>query len=97
MMSTLRQNLLPKTVSAMILLVPDSDYPAFSSITKFALDFPVTVIAEADMFPSNVPSASSNGYARQMLLKLLVAKHVRTEFYLTLDADLLLKRPMNIT
>lgn len=97
MMSTLRHNLLPKTVSAMILLVPDSDYPAFSLITKFALDFPVTVIAEADMFPPEVPSQSSNGYARQMLLKLLVAHHVKTEFYLTLDADLLLKRPMNVT
>ena len=97
MVSTLRQNLLPRTVSAMILLVPDSDYPAFSSITKFALDFPVSVFAEADMFPASVPSHSANGYARQMLLKLLVAKHVKTEFYLTLDADLLLKRPMNIS
>lgn len=34
------------------------------------------------------------GYANQMLLKLLLATHLHTEFYLTLDADVLLRRPL---
>lgn len=34
------------------------------------------------------------GYANQMLLKLLLAAHLDTEFYLTLDADVLLRRPL---
>ena len=33
-------------------------------------------------------------YANQMLLKLLLATHLHTEFYLTLDADVLLRRPL---
>ena len=32
-----------------------------------------------------------SGYSNQMLLKLLVARYVDTEFYLTLDADTLLR------
>ena len=34
-----------------------------------------------------------SGYSNQMLLKLLVASYVDTEFYLTLDADVLLRTP----
>ena len=37
------------------------------------------------------------GYANQMLLKLLLAAHLHTEFYLTLDADVLLRQSLRCT
>ena len=43
--------------------------------------------------PPAVCTKCFSGYSNQMLLKLLVAARVETEFYLTLDADTLLRKP----
>ena len=68
------------------------------------LPFPVTIQSETVLYSD--PSfllldRNEKGYrhiytyAVQMSLKLLAAKQVRTNFYLTLDADLILLRPFS--
>ncbi len=48
----------------------------------------------ADQARDNFCEHCGWGYANQMLLKLLLAAHVRTEFYITLDADVLLRKAL---
>jgi len=60
--------------------------------------FPVRVISELTLFDFHDRDILSDayGYAIQMALKLLVSKIVKTEFYLTLDADLILLEPTKL-
>jgi hypothetical protein len=43
---------------------------------------------------SEMLQARSFGYIIQMLVKLAIAEHVQTDYYITLDADILCTRPM---
>ena len=68
----------------------------FSHLTT-KLAFPVVIISEEDILANEEFSAhylkQTYAYGLQMALKLLVARIVRTDFYMTLDSDLLLLRP----
>lgn len=56
------------------------------------------MLARADHPPQEHPSQGGRGagYRLQMLMKLAVAKIVPTDFYLTLDADVLLMAPLRL-
>lgn len=88
------------SVSELIVLVPDQQQEllekAFVPLLQGA--FAVRVLPESSMF-SNPTLFSKNDaytYSIQMALKLLVARHVYTQFYITLDADVLLIKPSSI-
>lgn len=81
-------------------------WTAAKAMRTFALDttaFPVRVVNEASLL-SSTPDALGQtshgrglergvGYRVQMIIKIAVATLVRTSFYVTLDADVVLTRP----
>eukprot|EP01038_Epipyxis_sp_PR26KG_P008611 gene8611-11640_t len=88
-------------VLEMLIIVPTNQYHVLNGPLKGAaqnLTFPITVIDESDLFlnPSNIINKTFP-YALQMAIKLLISKWVKTEYYLTLDADLLLCNVLNIS
>ena len=46
----------------------------------------VSILSESSLFDGH---ANRNSYALQMAIKLLVSQHVMTNFYITLDADVI--------
>ena len=87
-------------VHEMYVIVPDSQVSEIASSisAKVNAQFPVRVISELTLFDFHDRDILSDayGYAIQMALKLLVSKIVKTEFYLTLDADLILLEPKKL-
>eukprot|EP01041_Mallomonas_annulata_P009798 gene9798-20386_t len=87
------------TVSELLVIVPDRQYsPIRKALIGFQPDFPflTSIINESALFTSvnkDQILKRSYPYALQMAIKLLVARVVRTDFYMTLDADLVLLRP----
>lgn len=69
-----------------VAIVPDAELFAFQAAWKN-----VELVPESTLiaFPENRP-----GYAVQMALKLLAATLVATDFYVTLDADVIATRPL---
>ncbi|CAM9637128.1 unnamed protein product [Chrysoparadoxa australica] len=70
-------------------VVPDSEMELIEQSlgAKSALD--ASVIAESSLLPSGRADSQWDGYALQMMLKLLASQLVSTPFYLTLDADVI--------
>ena len=83
-------------IHSIIVLVPDSQLnfirSAFDWSSLFL--FPVYIYPDSLLIDDDI-LANSYSYAIQMSLKLLVAKIVQTDFYLTLDADVILLQPLN--
>jgi hypothetical protein len=63
-------------------------------VSQFEIQYPLRCLPESSLLP---PNSKYPGYGVQMALKLLVAKLVQTDFYITLDADLLCLHPMLFT
>jgi len=88
------------SVHELIVLVPDQQQSllekAFVPLLHEAL--PVRVLSESAVFTNPTLFSKNNAYTYsvQMALKLLVARHISTQFYVTLDADVLLIKPANI-
>jgi hypothetical protein len=81
----------------LLVFVPDQEYEKIQpTLQKFFgnLSFNVTIIAESEIFQRKI-SPSSYPYAIQMAIKLLAAKLVKTHYYMTLDADVILLQPFN--
>ena len=97
-------SLTDKSIHELIIITPDSqrDVLHASLVPLLRGNFPVRVIAESTLFSdSNAFISSSSGgraypYSIQMSLKLLIARIVQTSFYMTLDADMLLLKPLRI-
>lgn len=51
----------------------------------------ITIISETEIYETN-----NNSYYYQMLLKLYVAKIIKTDYYITLDADVIFTKDCNI-
>ena len=82
----------------MLVFVPDHQQDILTiALHGFSqlLTFKVSVIAESVLFKQKLQK-SVYPYAIQMAVKLLSAKMVKTEFYMTLDADVVLLQPFNI-
>jgi hypothetical protein len=52
------------------------------------------VVAESDIVPELKNCQPVNGWFVQQLLKMAIADHITTDFYLTLDADVICTRPV---
>lgn len=86
-------------IREMMVFVPDHQQEILQTslmgFQKF-LSFPITVLQESILFRRKQPTPLTLPYARQMAIKLLAAKKVRTEFYITLDADVILLRSFHV-
>ena len=85
-------------VREMLIFVPDHQYDIMTAALHGLLQnltFEVSFNPESAHFRQQIGN-SVYPYAIQMALKLLVAKVVKTEFYLTLDADIILRHPFEI-
>jgi hypothetical protein len=72
------------------IITPDNQRSILEdSLSKFSqkLSFPTHFIAESSLFTRKPETWKQFPYATQMAIKLLVAKTVKTSFYMTLDAD----------
>jgi hypothetical protein len=89
-------------VREFVLVTPDADAVAWDSVLAAALPrgLSARVLRDSALLSGLAPAAGAGagagasarapGYASQMLLKLLVARYVASEFYLVLDADVAL-------
>ena len=88
-------------VREFVLVTPDADVVAWDSVLAAALPRGLSARLLRDsallsgLGPNAGASARAPGYASQMLLKLLVARYVASEFYLVLDADVVLAGPLH--
>ncbi|CAM9201771.1 unnamed protein product, partial [Choristocarpus tenellus] len=88
LLSTLRAHGAIKLFRDLFVVVPDRD--KFAIDTIFSGLNNVRVIAESVVFPPGTQlDPTWEGYAIQMAIKLYAASLMSTEFYLTLDADVL--------
>ena len=55
-------------------------------------EFPFVFVAEDELCPSIMGAA---GWTKQMILKLAIANRVETDYYLTLDTDVFLTKPLS--
>jgi hypothetical protein len=91
-----------KTIYEMLIVTPELDLDPIKSLLgsfHHSLSFPLRIVSESFLLPSLVPHSSRNfyPYALQMGIKILVSLVISTSHYLTLDADLLLIHPFNIS
>lgn len=70
------------------MVVPDSQAFALGVLESSNVCPEISIICESLLF-DGILRASWNKYAVQMAIKLLVASHVVTNFYITLDADVI--------
>lgn len=85
-------------VHEMFIFVPDHQLNILEvALSGFidALRFKVTIIAESALFYQK-SKGIAYPYAIQMAIKLLAAKMVKTKYYLTLDADIVLLQPLHV-
>ena len=73
-------------------IVPDADLPAISVAVSQSLGPQLCLVPELSWLPELKVFTRVGGWYRQMLLKLEAANHVRSDFYLTLDADVIATR-----
>ena len=83
-------------IHTLIMLVPDLQLNFITSTFDWSslFLFPVYIYPDSLLIDDDI-LANSYPYAIQMSLKLLVAKIVQTDFYLTLDADVIFLQPLN--
>jgi len=97
---TLRR-FVPGSVSKLFILTSDiclKDNRTFAFFNP-DLGFPVEVMSETKLLNISCRNAGKRmmAYGKQMLLKLLISYYIKTRFYLTLDADILvIKNPIGL-
>lgn len=92
------QQLSHEVIKELIVLSPDIEYPHIANLLSYfrsVLPFPMRILPDSYLLP-NIPR-NIYPYAIQMALKILVSSIVSTSAYITLDSDLLLIHPFNIT
>ena len=85
-------------VAEMFIFVPDRQRIILEgALSGFfdALSFKVSIIAESALF-CHKSKGDAFPYAIQMAIKLLAARIIKTEYYLTLDADIVLLQPLRV-
>ncbi len=71
-------------------VVPDRD---FGPLSQEIAGHPFVVLPESRVVPE-FERVRVRGWNKQQLIKLAMAEHVRTDYYLTLDADVIIARPV---
>jgi hypothetical protein len=83
----------------MLIVVPDDDFAMISALLSYRSS--VVVVKESELLGFEVKQKSLDlqynidGYAVQMAIKILVARLVTSDYYLTLDADVITTRTFN--
>jgi len=93
--SSLEQFVAPNTIHTMLVVCPANERGALRSALSPFASLPFNIVCESDIVPG-LEKSNLAGWVRQQILKLAVASSFDTEFYLTLDADVLLCQPMSI-
>lgn len=75
------------------LIVPEEDLRKIEDYLRSLDRSDVKVISEDRLCPS---IKGTSGWHKQQILKLAAARLVSSDYYLVLDADVLLKRPMRL-
>lgn len=85
-------------LSTLWIVVPDSQHTALSAALprNGSLGCTVRVESELDFLPTLRAFPKTGGWYRQMLLKLQASMRVGSEFYLTLDADVVACRSVDL-
>jgi hypothetical protein len=83
----------PKELLRVVLLVPSADLKAVSAHMEMLRREEIRVVCEDDVCPGLKGQA---GWYKQQILKLAAATIVSSDYYLTLDADIVFKRPTTI-
>ena len=60
-------------------------------------DLPLTIIKEDDLVPALTRFGCVSGWQKQQIIKLGIADLISTEYFLTLDPDVILCKPMTAT
>lgn len=94
LLSSLQQFFNFHHVHQFLIIVPDHHYLPIHLIFQNMTMLKAVVIQESQLLVGNDEEEeeglkAADGYAKQMALKLLVAQIIQTEYYLTLDADVL--------
>jgi hypothetical protein len=93
--ASLSRFLPPSSVHHLYIITPDTHAFALSPFCHMS-PYPCTVLPESTLLlpAPNATHSHWEGYAVQMALKLLASRHVATEYYITLDADVLACGPI---
>lgn len=86
---------IPSIIEEIIVVVPSSQHFALSLLEALDTCFITTVIDESSLL-NGMLRASWDKYALQMAIKLLVAQRIMTNYYITLDADVVVVGPLNV-
>jgi hypothetical protein len=87
-------------IHSMLIFTPDKDLETVKQdLERFnnLLTFPLFFYSEKILFSNPYAVDGSFSYAIQMSVKLLASKLINTEYYITLDADIILLRPFSIS
>lgn len=88
-------------VSAMFIIVPDREVGIIGRLLegfRSLLPFSLTLLEESSLFVRPQQHwQRQHPYATQMAIKLLIARVIETDFYLTLDADHYLLHPLDLS
>jgi hypothetical protein len=88
---SLRKFLGAGTVRRLWVLAVPAELPEVRGALASSRELPIEVLSEDELCPS---LAGWHGWRKQQVLKLAAAQWVETRCYLTLDADVLLTRPL---
>jgi hypothetical protein len=94
LMASLRAFAAPDLLHKVYLICPDGERRRVESAARAWAGLPLEVRGEGDLQPFFDRHPRTAGWWRQQLLKLNAARFVETEFFLTLDPDVLLCKPL---
>jgi hypothetical protein len=90
---SLNRHLQPELVAELVVITPPEDIDAVRRALAGQASFPVRVVDEALLCPA---LSRERGWYKQQILKLASSELVQTPWYLTLDADVLCVRPLDL-
>lgn len=99
LMSSL-QHVVDSIVKELLIFVPHSDQKPLKQLLQGIGDelmFPVSIYSENVLLHRDSAKSNTYPYAKQMAIKILAASMVSTNFYMTLDADLILLRRIKLS
>lgn len=95
-LSSLDRYLDPASVGQLLIVVPDGvakDAVAALTWDGRPVRFPTTVLHDRELLGKNPWRSRVGGWHTQQFVKLGAADHLKSDFYITLDSDVLLTRP----
>lgn len=79
-----------------LVVVPSKDRRSISDCIMRSKNLPLVIVDENEILPQFKEFPEVGGWYRQQIIKLFAANMVNTEFYLTLDSDVVLCKPLGL-